>query len=59
MTKREEIHNQLDDLINKGDWFDIVQLCKQDNTDLTLVTLIQIATEQRETINRINSILNH
>jgi hypothetical protein len=58
MTRREEIYQQLDELINKGDWFEIKQLVKEDATDLTLYTLIQIATEQRETIDRIKSIVN-
>ena len=53
----QEIQEKITELIKRGDWFDIVQICKHDPTDYALVYLCHIATQYMETLEQIKSIL--
>mgnify|MGYP006932861307 CR=1 FL=1 len=54
---RQEIQEKINALIEKGEWFDIVQLIKNDDSDYAIYYLIQIAIGQRNTLERLNNLI--
>lgn len=58
VNDRQLVREKINGLIFKGDWFDIVQMCKNDPYDYAIYYLIQVAIGQQATINHIKTLLN-
>lgn len=57
LTEKKEIQRKINVLLVSRDWFDLVQLIKNDPTDYALYYLTQTAIKQLDTLERLQDLI--